>query len=235
MPLWLIFRACRSGSSSSSRFCCCRFAPVRRWRCGSFCARAAARTRHGFRFWRARPVGRHFFSAAQADVDLRLRPRIDPCAVDVAVWRKVKKMKVTSNGGHVVISKTNFVIALAPYFFPLYAVHRHRRVCARAILFGAGRLVWFHLCVGAAYAFHVTLTFHTLKTRQSDITSQGYLFSAVVIFLGNVCVLLFGIPLLAAKFSSAGSLGWLFKDTGNFSLAAKNALSRAENLSIIRS
>ncbi len=29
---------------------------------------------------------------------------------------KVKKMKVTSDGGHVIISKTNFLIALAPYF-----------------------------------------------------------------------------------------------------------------------
>ena len=53
--------------------------------------------------------------------------------------------------------------------------------------------------VGAAYAFHVTLTFQVLQTRQSDITSQGYLFSGVVIFLGNACVLLFGIPLLTAK------------------------------------
>jgi hypothetical protein len=35
-----------------------------------------------------------------------------------------------------------------------------------------------------------------LQTQQSDITSQGYLFSAVVIFIGNICVLLFGIPLL---------------------------------------
>ncbi len=34
---------------------------------------------------------------------------------------RVKKMKVSSEGGHVVISKTNFVIALAPYFFPFYA------------------------------------------------------------------------------------------------------------------
>ena len=35
---------------------------------------------------------------------------------------EVKKIKITSSGGHVVISKTNFLIALAPYFFPLYAV-----------------------------------------------------------------------------------------------------------------
>ncbi|MDW8310124.1 MAG: hypothetical protein RMK20_12200, partial [Verrucomicrobiales bacterium] len=56
--------------------------------------------------------------------------------------------------------------------------------------------VWFHLLLGAAYAFHVTLTAHVLKTRQSDITSQGYLFSAVVIFLGNAAVLLVALPLL---------------------------------------
>ena len=113
---------------------------------------------------------------------------------------QVKKMKVTPRGGHVVISKTNFVIALAPYFFPLYAT-------IVVAVFAVGHLiwdwhnylVWFHLTVGAAYAFHVTLTWHVLQTRQSDITSQGYLFSAVIIFLGNASVLLFGIPLLTAK------------------------------------
>jgi hypothetical protein len=68
--------------------------------------------------------------------------------------------------------------------------------------------------VGAAYAFHLTLTFHVLQTRQSDITSQGYLFSGVVIFLGNVSVLLFGIPLLTAKVGMFNSLGWWFESTG---------------------
>jgi hypothetical protein len=128
---------------------------------------------------------------------------------------EVKRMKVTSSGGHVVISKTNFIIALAPYFFPLYAV-------IVVVIFLIGHLIWnwhgylvyFHLLVGAAYAFHVTLTFHTLQTRQTDITSQGYLFSAVVIFLGNVCVLLFGIPLLTAKVGMFNSIGWWLESTG---------------------
>jgi hypothetical protein len=111
---------------------------------------------------------------------------------------RVKKMKVTGNGGHVIVSKTNFVIALAPYFFPLYAVVVIG-VFAVGHFFWGWPPVWFHLCVGAAYAFHVTLTFYVLRTQQSDITSQGYLFSAVIIFLGNICVLLFGIPLLTAK------------------------------------
>jgi len=61
------------------------------------------------------------------------------------------------------------------------------------------RLEWFHLLIGAAYAFHVTLTLYVLRTRQSDITNEGYLFSIVIIVLGNVLVLLIGLPLLTGK------------------------------------
>ena len=128
---------------------------------------------------------------------------------------KVKRMKVTSSGGHVVVSKTNFLITLAPYFFPLYAM-------IVIAVFALGHWIWnwqkffvyFHLLLGAAYAFHVTLTFHTLQARQSDVTSQGYLFSAVIIFLGNVAVLLFGIPLLTEKVGLLNALGWFFEYTG---------------------
>lgn len=128
---------------------------------------------------------------------------------------KVKRMKVTSSGGHVIISKTNFLIALAPYFFPVYAV-------IVIAVFAVGHLIWdwhhyfvfFYLAVGAAYAFHVTLTFHVLQTQQSDITGQGWLFSAVVIFLGNVCVLLFGIPLLTWKVAIFDPLGLWLEYTG---------------------
>jgi hypothetical protein len=35
-----------------------------------------------------------------------------------------------------------------------------------------------------------------LKTRQTDITSQGWFFSSVIIFLGNALVLAIGVPLL---------------------------------------
>lgn len=127
----------------------------------------------------------------------------------------VKKFKVTSDGGHVIVDKTNFLIALSPYFFPLYAI-------LVVIGFIAGHLiwnwkdffVWFHLLIGAAYAFHVTLNLHVLKTQQSDITSQGYLFSAVVIFLGNVLVLLIGLPLLTAKVDLSSMLGWWLENTG---------------------
>ncbi len=128
---------------------------------------------------------------------------------------QLKKLKVSSGGGHVVVSKSNFLIALAPYFFPLYAALVVAGFSlSRLIWDWRSYLVWFHLLIGAAYAFHVTLTWHVLKTRQSDITSQGWLFSAVIIFLGNVCVLLFGVPLLTTKVGLLNALGWWLEGTG---------------------
>lgn len=137
-----------------------------------------------------------------------------------AVWTwacggRVTKFRASAEGGHVMVTKSNFLIALAPYFFPFYAV-------LVIVLFAVGSriwewqpyLVWFHLLLGAAYAFHVTLTFHILKSSQSDISSQGYLFSAAVIFLGNLTVLLVAIPLLAGKVELATALRWWSECTG---------------------
>ncbi len=126
---------------------------------------------------------------------------------------RVKKMKVTSKGGHVIITKTNFLITLAPYFFPLYAV-------IVIGVFALGHWIWgwehlfvfFVLLLGAAYAFHVSLTIHALQTQQSDITSQGYLFSGVVIFLANVVILLLGIPLLTQKITLGQALHFWLMD-----------------------
>jgi hypothetical protein len=111
---------------------------------------------------------------------------------------KVKRFKAASSGGHVVTTRNNFVITLAPYFFPFYAVLVVLVFVVGDLLWHwrAAYLPWFHLLLGAAYAFHITLTWEILKTRQTDITSQGYLFSAVVIFLGNALFLLAAVPLL---------------------------------------
>jgi hypothetical protein len=132
----------------------------------------------------------------------------------LACGGKVLKFKTGSAGGHVVVTKNNFLVALAPYFFPVYAV-------LVLVLFVAGHslwnwtayLVWFHLLIGAAYCFHVTLTWHILQTDQSDITGQGYLFSTVIIFLGNISVLLAGLPLLTAQTSFQNAMLWWWQET----------------------
>lgn len=138
-----------------------------------------------------------------------------------AVWTwlfggKVKKFKVGSKGGHVIVTKNNFLISLAPYFFPLYAAMVVGGfVLGHLIWNWSAFQVWFHLLLGAAYSFHVTLTGHILRTRQSDITQHGYLFSAVIIFLGNVLVLLVGLPMLTRSVGLGTVFGWWLHDTGN--------------------
>jgi len=130
---------------------------------------------------------------------------------------RVKKFKTGATGGHVVVTKTNFLIALAPYFFPLYAVLTVICFAIGHLIWGWQQLlVWFHLLLGAAYCFHVTLTAHILQTRQTDITSQGYLFSFVIIFLGNISVWLIGVPLLTRDVSVLTSLGLWLRESGAF-------------------
>ena len=112
---------------------------------------------------------------------------------------RVREMKVGAESGHVLVSKDNFFITLAPYFVPLYTMFA-------LVVFAIGRAVgywqdgmaWGVFCwvLGVTYAFHILLTWRILKVRQPDITSQGYLFSGVIIFIGNALVLLGGLPLL---------------------------------------
>lgn len=139
-----------------------------------------------------------------------------------AIWAwafggRVKKFKTSSRGGHVIVTKSNFLIALAPYFFPLYAI----MVVA---FFALGHwlwnwrayTVWFHLLLGAAYAFHVTLTLHILQHTQTDITEQGWLFSAVVIFLGNAFILLAGFPFLGTGVDARTAVHWWWEASTEF-------------------
>jgi hypothetical protein len=127
---------------------------------------------------------------------------------------RVKKFKASAKGGHVVVTKSNFAIALAPYFFPIYAILVVLAFAAGSWLWNWQHyLVWFHLLLGAAYAFHVTLNWHILQHSQTDISDQGYLFSTVVIFLGNVAVLLVGIPFLASKVGVLQALNWWLQAT----------------------
>ena len=132
-----------------------------------------------------------------------------------AIWTwiyggEVKRFKASANGGYVVTNKTNFVIALSPYFFPLYAVLVVLVYVIGSLIFNWHRYhPWFHFLLGAAYAFHITLTMEILKTRQTDITSQGRLFSIVIIFLGNALVLIIGLPLLTGSGLLTPLDGWV--------------------------
>lgn len=129
--------------------------------------------------------------------------------------RKVRRIRMGRTSGSVTVARANWVITLAPYFVPFYAA-------LVALLFSVGNLflgwepfvAWFHLLLGAAYAFHVTFTAHALSTPQSDLAREGTFFALVVIWLGNVLVLLLAVSLLTAGVGVLTALSWWLHDTG---------------------
>jgi hypothetical protein len=135
-----------------------------------------------------------------------------------AVWgllmgAKVGRMKVGKNGGHVMLSKSNFIIALAPYFFPFYTG------LVLALWSVAGFFMdlrayepWWLAAVGLTWGFHVTFTVYMLSQRQPDIQENGRLFSYVIIYLANLFfVALWIIVIGTPEFCSAWE--WLRMET----------------------
>ena len=99
---------------------------------------------------------------------------------------RISGLKVTKESGSVTLSKTNFLITLAPYFFPLYTVLTilGYYICICFIDMEPYELYWLGL-VGVTWSFHFTFTVTTLLQKQSDIRECGHLFSYVIIFLFN--------------------------------------------------
>ena len=120
---------------------------------------------------------------------------------------RVKAFRATSKGGHVVISKSNFLITLSPYFFPLYALLWMGGFWIGNTLWDWSRLLpLLHVGLGAAYAFHLTLTWHVLQVRQPDLVTEGIFFSLVIIWLGNCLVMIAALTALSRdpSWSTAG-------------------------------
>ncbi len=118
---------------------------------------------------------------------------------------RVEGLKVRETGGQVRTSKTNWLITLAPYFFPFYAM-------LFIALFFLAHWIWnlerympvLFFLVGLGWSFHVTFTLMMLlHARQPDIQSQGRLFSLVVVYWMNVLVISLTAALLSRSVSVA--------------------------------
>ena len=100
---------------------------------------------------------------------------------------RVSRIQVKADHGSVVLSKTNFLITLAPYFFPFYAVFVILVYFALSLFYDLRPYaLWWLGAVGFAWAFHVTFTINALMQRQTDIQQQGRIFSYTFIYLANV-------------------------------------------------
>lgn len=124
-----------------------------------------------------------------------------------AVWgflmgAHVSKMRLAEEGGSVTLDKSNFLIALAPYFFPFYSIATLITYALLSIFtdLNTYKPFWMGL-LGLTWAFHLSFTGRMLREHQSDISSQGYIFSYSLIYLLNlieVCILIvaMGTPTL---------------------------------------
>jgi hypothetical protein len=98
----------------------------------------------------------------------------------------VKSIQASGRGGRVTISKSNFIITLAPYFFPLYTFFALLLYWIAAISDVRGTTIGVLIFLsGATFAFHLILTFIFLQTDQTDIKEHGGLFSYPLIYLFN--------------------------------------------------
>jgi hypothetical protein len=130
---------------------------------------------------------------------------------------RVSRFRVSSDGGHVVTSKANFWIALAPYFFPIYSILAIAIYGALSLFLNVqpyGR--WLYAVIGATWAFHFTFTCWMIPKNQTDLSDQGTFFSLIVIYLMNLLLLSVMLTLASPQITFASFGADLLTNLGNF-------------------
>jgi hypothetical protein len=110
----------------------------------------------------------------------------------------VKSFHASERGGQVTITKSNFIITLAPYFFPLYTYLALGAYWIARAARASGLLPWIVLVAGATFAFHLVLTVVFLLDDQKDIREHGAFFSYPLILLFNIVLTALLVRLLLA-------------------------------------
>jgi hypothetical protein len=130
---------------------------------------------------------------------------------------RVSRFRVSSDGGHVVTSKANFWIALAPYFFPIYSILAIAVYGVLSFFLNVqpyGRLLY--AVIGATWAFHFTFTCWMIPKNQTDLSEQGTFFSLVVIYLMNLALLSVMLILASPQITFASFGADLLMNLSNF-------------------
>lgn len=102
----------------------------------------------------------------------------------------IKSFSASSSGGQVVVSKTNIIIVLAPYFFPFYTFIVMLIYFILSAFFQLEK--FFNIMVfflGFTWSFHLILTGYMLLKGQEDIQAFGTMFSLSFICLLNLVML----------------------------------------------
>ena len=93
-------------------------------------------------------------------------------------------LRVSTKGGMVKVNVNNFLVNLAPYFFPIYTA----AVALIYVIAADPYKPWLVALIGFTLAFHFALTAYSLKQHQSDITEVGWLFALPFIACINILI-----------------------------------------------
>lgn len=105
---------------------------------------------------------------------------------------KVLDINWSSEGGYVTTDKTNWVIALSPYFVPFWSSVTVVIYLIAKLFFEItplGNLV-FYGAMGATWSFHLAWTLWMIPRDQPDLKDNGTFLSLVLIYFGNLVVLI---------------------------------------------
>ncbi len=123
--------------------------------------------------------------------------------------RRTGRLKLGCTRGSVEIDDPNLVIVLAPYVVPFYTM----------IWIGVYGVVRFflgqhvpplvetiaHGGIGLTYAYHLVLTLKALSPSQTDLMYHGFIFSLLIVLLGNLVLLLAGSVVATGQWTYAAT------------------------------
>ena len=136
----------------------------------------------------------------------------------VLMGGRVSRFRVGRDGGHIVTNRTNFFIALAPYFFPLYSILAIAIYGLVGLFYNVqpyGRLLY--AVIGVTWAFHATFTIWMIPKSQTDLKDHGTFFSLVVIYLMNLLLLIVMLVVASPQITFASFGSDILTNLGNFS------------------
>jgi hypothetical protein len=124
-------------------------------------------------------------------------------------------IKISKKGGTVKLSEINFLVVLAPYFFPLYTMIIICAYFLGSVFADLHRYeLLFYALVGFTLGYHVFFTVSALSQKQPDIENYGKTFSYPLIYFANAMVigllLVVVAPLSMSQFCGRLAIDFVF-------------------------
>ncbi len=97
-----------------------------------------------------------------------------------------KEFRATDDdGGHVTHTGSNFLVSLAPYFFPTFTAF----ILPLGFLLQRRYMIYYAFLVGFTLMYHILSTVEEFGYRQSDIAKHGRIFSTLFVVFANLLCL----------------------------------------------